>query len=69
MRANPRRRMLGDAAVTGGRGYWWLACRHCGSTGHLRKFSASKKKMLTTGVGYSGRAALRREQCDMHAVE
>jgi hypothetical protein len=28
----------------------------------------SKKKMLTTGVGYSGRAALRREQCDVRAV-
>jgi hypothetical protein len=26
------------------------------------------KKMLTTGVGYSGRAALRREQCDVHAM-
>jgi hypothetical protein len=24
--------------------------------------------MLTTGIGYSGRAALRREQCDVHAV-
>jgi hypothetical protein len=59
---------LGDAVVTGGRGYGRLACRHCGITGHLRKFSASKKKMLTTGVGYSRRAALRREQCDMHAV-
>jgi hypothetical protein len=36
--------------------------------GHLQKFSPSKKKRLTTGVGYSGRAALRREQCDMHAI-
>jgi hypothetical protein len=24
--------------------------------------------MMATGVGYSGRAALKREQCDMHAV-
>jgi hypothetical protein len=38
------------------------------STGHLRKFFPSMKKMLTAGVGYSGRAALRREQCDVHAV-
>jgi hypothetical protein len=27
-----------------------------------------KKKRLTTGVGYLRRAALRREQCDMHTV-
>jgi hypothetical protein len=36
-----------------------------------RKFGRHRnqeKKMLTTGVGYSGRAALRREQCDVHAV-
>jgi phage-related minor tail protein len=26
------------------------------------------KKRVTTGVGYLGQAALRREQCDMHAV-
>jgi hypothetical protein len=60
---------LGNAAVTERRGYGWLACRHCRTTGHLRKFSASEKKMLATGVGYSGRAALRREQCDVHAGE
>jgi hypothetical protein len=62
-------RYLGDAVLTGRRGYGRLACRHCGSTGHLRKFSASEKEMLAIGVGYSGRATLRREQCDVQAVE
>jgi hypothetical protein len=33
-----------------------------GSTSPLRR------KWWTTGVGYSGRAALRREQCDVHAL-
>jgi hypothetical protein len=61
--------MVGDAAATGERGYERLACRHCGSTDHHRKLSASEKKMLATGVGYLGPAALRREQCDVHAVE
>jgi hypothetical protein len=32
-----------------------------------RVSNRGKKKRLTTGVGYSGRAALRREQCNMHA--
>jgi hypothetical protein len=57
------------AAGTGGRGYGRLACRRCRSTGHLRKYFPCKKKMLTTGVGYSGRIALRRDQCDVHAVD
>jgi hypothetical protein len=34
---------------------------------NLRKMEKMKKR-VTTGVGYSGRAALRREQCDVHAV-
>jgi hypothetical protein len=27
-----------------------------------------RRKWLATGISYSGRAALRREQCDVHAV-
>jgi hypothetical protein len=34
----------------------------------LGKKMKKKKERLTTGVGYSGQAALRREQCDVHAV-
>jgi hypothetical protein len=30
--------------------------------------TVERRKRWTTGVGYSGRAALRREQCDVHAV-
>jgi hypothetical protein len=53
------------AAGTGGRGYGRLACRRCRSTGHLREYIPFEKKRLTTGVGYSGRAALRREQYNL----
>jgi hypothetical protein len=28
-----------------------------------------EQNMLTTGMGYSGRAALRRGQCNMYAME
>jgi hypothetical protein len=33
-----------------------------------KKIKKKKNKRLTIGVGYSGQAALRREQCDVHAV-
>jgi hypothetical protein len=56
------------AARTGGRGYRRLVCQHCRSTGHLRSSSHVKRKCLAIGIGYLGRKALRREQCDVHAV-
>jgi hypothetical protein len=42
--------------------------RESQSDGWKKIKKKKKNKRLTIGVGYSGRAALRREQCDVHAV-
>jgi hypothetical protein len=51
--------LRGAAAMNNGGG--------CRSVRESRGSDLEKKKTLTTGVGYSGRVALRMEQCDMYA--